>query len=71
MKTFQVQYKRPRNRKERNTYPLEAMNKIGAYFVIPADRVPRGNLSGIGRRLGLKLSVMKQADGSVMVERVG
>lgn len=55
--------------RERNRYPVKEL-KVGDYFVIPKDRVPKGRINGIGRRYGMKLSTKVQRDGSVRVLRV-
>lgn len=53
----------------RNRYPIKQL-KVGESFVIPKDRVPNGRINGLGRRYNFRLSVRKQADGSVRVWRV-
>lgn len=70
MKIFRVKRGLPvPPRRERNRYPLRDL-AVGDGFSVPPNRVPRGTMQGLGRRLGIKLSVMKQKDGSVFVQRV-
>lgn len=69
MKQFKVQRGTVEQRRERNRYPLREM-QVGDFFVIPKRQVPKGRLQGIGRYLGMKISVKTLADGSVRCQRV-
>lgn len=57
-------------RKNRNKYPLKSLRKVGDGFIVPKPHVPKGSLHGIGRYLGIRLSVTTQKDGSKKVVRV-
>ncbi|MDI3463686.1 MAG: hypothetical protein OJF50_002507 [Nitrospira sp.] len=66
---FRIQRGQVGQHRERNRYPLKEM-QVGDFFVIPKKQVPRGRLQGIGRYLGIKISVRTLEDGSVRCQRV-
>lgn len=70
MPMFEVKRFDVPERKSRNKYPLKNLRKIGDGFIVPKSNVPKGSLHGIGRYLGIRLSVTTQKDGSKKVVRV-
>lgn len=61
----------PKKRRKRNRYPLHLLREIGQGFIVKKARLPKGQLHGIGRHLGYKLSVTTLKNGDKQVVRVG
>ena len=59
---FSVPHKKPRNK-----YPLRDLKRPGDGFVIEKKDLPKGSLHGIGRYLGLRLTVETLENGDKRV----